>query len=74
MYAATETSSVETYLPNENAVVLKSGRKINYDWLVIATGLKENVDSVKGLADAWHDIDHPVYMNKDHPAWKINVH
>jgi len=28
MYSATEASTIETFLPAENAVVLKTGRKI----------------------------------------------
>jgi hypothetical protein len=37
-------------------------------------GLKEDFESVKGLEDAWHDVNAPVYVNKDHPLWKSTVH
>jgi len=70
MYSATEAQTVETYLPDENTIVLKSGRKIQYDWLVIATGLKEDFGSVKGLEEAWLDLEHPVYTNKESSTWK----
>jgi len=53
MYSATETLPVETFLPEENTVVLKSGRKISYDYLVLAMGLKEDLDSIKGFEDAF---------------------
>lgn len=74
MYSATETSSVETFLPAENTVLLKSGRKITYDWLVVAMGLKENFGAIKGFEEAWNDPEHPVFSCKDSLAWKANVH
>ena len=44
-------------------------QKIQYDQLVIATGLKED-SSVKGLEEAWADPQHPFYTCTDHPSWK----
>ena len=38
MYTASEVSFVEKFLPEENAIVLKNGRKISYNQLVIAMG------------------------------------
>lgn len=70
MYSATETIAVETFLPEENKVVLKSGRVISYDWLVLAMGLKENFAAIKGFDEALADVDHPVFSCKDHPSWK----
>lgn len=41
MYTAnTETIGVEKFLPDENAVVLRNGRRIEYDFMVNAMGLK----------------------------------
>jgi sulfide:quinone oxidoreductase len=37
-------------------------------------GLKEDMDSIKGFEDAWNDVDHPVFTNKDSYTWKSNVH
>ncbi len=37
--------------PSENAVVLKSGARIRYDWLVVALGLQLNWGGVKGLKE-----------------------
>lgn len=39
--ASSEGQGVSQFLPNENSVVLKNGRKIQYDQLVVATGLKQ---------------------------------
>ena len=38
MYTASEVGTVEKFLPEENAIVLKSGRKIGYNQLVVAMG------------------------------------
>lgn len=70
MYSATETTPVETFLPEENKVVLKSGRVISYDWLVLAMGLKEDMGAIKGFEEALADIEHPVYASKDHSSWR----
>jgi len=67
--AHSEGQGVSQFLPNENAVVLRNGRKIQYDQLVIATGLKED-SSIKGLEEAWADPQHPFYTCTDHPSWK----
>ena len=48
---------------------MKNGRKIQYEQLVIATGLKPE-RSVKGLDEAWVDPNHPFYMSADHPTWR----
>lgn len=47
--------------PEENAVVLRNGRKIAYDHLVIAMGMKDDTESIKGFEEAWKDQDHPVF-------------
>ncbi|MBM4112481.1 MAG: NAD(P)/FAD-dependent oxidoreductase, partial [Phycisphaerae bacterium] len=38
--------------PASNAVTLKSGARVTYDWLVVALGLQVNWDGVKGLRAA----------------------
>lgn len=54
MYAAnTDLVGVEKFLPDENAVVLRNGRKIEYNFMVNAMGLKPNMESIKGFYEAW---------------------
>ena len=43
------------FLPDENAVVLKNGRKVEYNVMVNAMGLKPNMESIKGFYEAWSD-------------------
>lgn len=69
--AHSEGQGVSQFLPNQNAIVLKNGRKVQYDQLVIATGLKEDT-SVKGLEEAWSDSNHPFFTCNDHPSWKTS--
>ncbi|MFO0131379.1 MAG: hypothetical protein ACK52J_02205 [bacterium] len=51
-------------MPDENAIVLRNGRKIQYNFMVNAMGLKTNLESVKGYEEAWSDPEHPVYLCK----------
>ena len=67
-----EGQGVAQFLPNENAVILKNGRRVEYDQLVIATGLRE-VSDVKGLNESWEDPLHQFHTCQDHPGWKSNV-
>ena len=62
---------VTEFLPNENAVILKNGRRVEYDQLVIATGLKEDPTSIKGFDEAWLDEEAPFFTNNNHPGWKF---
>jgi NADH dehydrogenase FAD-containing subunit len=61
------------FLPDENAVVLKNGRKVEYNVMVNAMGLKPNMESIKGFYEAWSDSEHPVYTCSDHLSWKSAV-
>lgn len=70
--AASDGQGVTQFLPNENSVVLKNGRKIQYDQLVVATGLKQHTD-IKGMDEAWADPLHPFFVCVDHPSWKTNA-
>lgn len=75
MYTAhSEYMGVKDFLPNENKIVMRNGRVIQYDHLVIANGLQHDIESVKGLDDAWADLEHPVFMCKDHASWKSKDH
>lgn len=41
----------ETFQPDDNAVTLKSGDKITYDYLVVCPGLQLDWDKIKGLSE-----------------------
>ena len=41
----------DTFQPDDNAVTLKSGDKITYDYLVVCPGLQLDWDKIKGLKD-----------------------
>ena len=71
MYMAhSEQVGVKTFQPQKNKVILQNGREIEYDHLVCAMGLVDDTDSIKGITDAWKDVDHPVFMPKDYLGWK----
>lgn len=54
--------------------MLRNGRRIAYDHLVIAMGMKDDTESIKGLEEAWKDSMHPVFTQKDHPSWRSVEH
>ncbi len=41
----------ETFLPEENAVVTRSGKRVEYDFLVVAAGIQCDWDKVTGLVE-----------------------
>jgi eukaryotic sulfide quinone oxidoreductase len=47
--------NVQSFDPKASSIKLSSGRTVSYDILVVATGLKINWDSIKGLPDALAD-------------------
>jgi len=64
---------VDKINPKSNEVVLKNGRVIKYENLVLALGQKENYQEIKGFDEAWADPVHPFYTNQDHPSWKTTI-
>ncbi|QRG68356.1 FAD/NAD(P)-binding oxidoreductase [Brevibacillus choshinensis] len=50
--AAWVQDAVTEFRPNENAIVLASGSKLNYDYLVVAAGIQIDWDKVKGLKES----------------------
>jgi NADH dehydrogenase FAD-containing subunit len=73
MYTAhSDCIGVDKINPNDNQVVLRNGRKIKYEQLVVAMGLKEDIGQIKGLEAAWQDQEHPVFTTRDHPTWRSN--
>lgn len=54
MYTAkSDLIGIKQYLPEESAVILKNDRRIEYDHLVIATGLRHAPEKIAGLDEAW---------------------
>lgn len=56
-------AGVKKILPKENKVVTDEGREIQYDVLVISTGINPDKDSIKGLREALEDKKIPVASN-----------
>ena len=54
-------------------MVLRNGRVIKYENLVVAMGQRENYQQIKGFEEAWSDVVHPFYTNQDHNSWKTTV-
>ena len=54
---------VDGVLPAENAVVLRDGRRLGYDYLVVATGTSPRPDQTPGMLDGgeWHRTIHDFY-------------
>ncbi|MDA0833370.1 MAG: FAD/NAD(P)-binding oxidoreductase [Planctomycetota bacterium] len=47
---------VESFLPEENAIVTRSGQRVTYDWLIVAAGIQINWNKIPGLVEAMgHD-------------------
>lgn len=53
-------SSVDKFLPEKDTVILKSGESLTYDSLVVAAGIKNDLDRIKGLREALEDPSSPV--------------
>lgn len=67
---SSEGQGVVKYNPENNEVVLKNGRVVKYDQLVVATGMDSNYQSIKGFEEAWSEIYEPFFTNQDHSSWK----
>jgi sulfide:quinone oxidoreductase len=54
---------IDTVLPDENAVVLADGRRLDYDFLIIATGVTPRPDQTPGMLDGgeWRRSVHEFY-------------
>jgi sulfide:quinone oxidoreductase len=48
-------SEIERIDPQNNAVILKDGKRIPYDFLIVATGVEIMPDETPGLRDGWRD-------------------
>lgn len=70
--ANSEGQGVGEFQPEKNTVILKNGRSVQYDQLVVATGLRPE-NNIPGLDEAWADPLHPFYTSMDHPTWRTTV-
>ncbi len=43
--------AVAEILPNENALLTRNGKRITYDWLVVAAGIQINWEQIRGLKE-----------------------
>jgi hypothetical protein len=68
-----ENVGVDRINAEKNEVVLRNGRTIGYDYLVLATGQRENHETIKGFDEAWADLDSAFHTNADHPTWKTTA-
>lgn len=53
-------TSLASFTPDSNSVTLGNGDKLTYDQLVVAPGIKVDLDSIKGLSEALYDPSAPV--------------
>ena len=62
-------------LPDENTVLLDNGDRVDYDYLIIATGPKLAFDEVEGLGPMGHtqSICHVNHAEVAYDAWKAFV-
>ena len=74
MYTAhSDSIGVDKYFPKENYLVLRNGKKMEYDNLVIATGMPFATETIKGFDEAWGDTEFPFYVASDYPTWRDSV-
>lgn len=71
--AHSEGVGVAKFNPEQNEIELKNGRKIKYDYLVLAMGQRDNIESIKGFEEAWMDTENTFFVAKDHPTWRTSV-
>lgn len=61
-------------LPEKNQVVLRNGRQVDYDYLVVAAGIQTNWDAIPGLVDGLQREDSGVVSIYDYnhakKTWK----
>ncbi len=56
------TGEIDLVLPDENTVLLTDGTRLDYDYLVIATGTTPRPDQTPGMADGeWRESIHEFY-------------
>lgn len=63
--ASSDGTLASKIIPEKNLVVLENGTEVNYDTLMIATGIGKDYDQIQGLEDALKDVETPVYTTID---------
>ena len=65
-------SGAKSILPRENALILGDGTKLEYDYLVIATGPRLAFDEVPGLGPEHHSVSicHVDHAEKGRSRWE----
>jgi NADPH-dependent 2,4-dienoyl-CoA reductase/sulfur reductase-like enzyme len=67
--ASSDGVSVVQIFPERNTVKLENGTEIEYEQLVLALGMKEDNDDIKGFKEAWNDDMCPVYTTLNSTKW-----
>lgn len=64
--------AVSQVLPEENTLVLEDGKRVTYDYLVIATGPELAFDEIPGLGPEYHShsICHVAHAEHANVAWE----
>jgi len=52
-------------VPEENKIILENGKEFEYDVLMLAPGIGEDIDKIQGLREALEDTSCPVYSSKN---------
>ena len=69
-------TQVTSFDPDNNCVELKNGKKVKYDYMIVATGIHTNFDRIKGLKEALENDEKvvsnfsPEYVKKTFPMIK----
>ena len=57
--------------PEENLIILENGKEIEYDVLMLATGIDQDYDSIPGLMEGLQDAESNIYNSKDFAPRKV---
>ena len=62
-------AEIDRVLHDENVVLLQDGRRLSYDYLVIATGTQPRPDQTEGMLDGgqWRESIHEFYTFEGRP-------
>ena len=57
--------------PEENLIVLENGKEIEYDVLMLASGIGQDYDSIPGLMEGLQDHESNIYNSNDFAPRKV---
>jgi len=63
---------VESFKPQENHITTADGKKIDYDYLVVAAGIQTNWDAIPGLKEGLEKEDSGVVSIYDYKWYILN--